>query len=146
MAAAEVLLEGCPVEITPAEVVRNVEEFLLDGRSRRAWRVRVLAGILEVAPLLAGFRKGFSRLAPEERRSLMTGKFIHGRYLWAVCSKVRPLVYLGAYGDKRAERAIGFLPWHERARYRKAARSDTGATRPVRERRKPGVESGELSL
>lgn len=148
LAAAEVLLEGSPVEITPAEVVKNVEDFLIDGRSRRAWRIRVLAEILEFAPLLAGYRRKFSRLSPEERRSLMTEKFIHGRYLWAVCSKIRPLIYLGVYGDPRAERAVGFMPWHERPRYKKAKRSDAAAGAPhrVRERKKPGAEPGELTL
>ena len=34
VAAAEVLLEGCPVEISSAEVVKNLEDFLQLGHSR----------------------------------------------------------------------------------------------------------------
>ena len=118
VAAAQTLLEGSNLELAPERVARNIEEFLLAGRSRRAWRIRVLCLVIELAPMLLLGRRRFSRLGPAQRRRLVAERFIGGRGVWALCAKIRHLVYLGAYGDERAAPAVGFVPWPERPRYR----------------------------
>ena len=115
-AAAEVLLEGCPVAIGAAEVAASVDRFLLRGASRRAWRIRVLLTLIEFLPLLI-LRGRFSRLALAERARLVRERYVGGRNLWALCAKVRHLVYLGAYGGRPAEQAVGFIPVALRARH-----------------------------
>jgi len=117
-AAAEVMLRGCPVPIGAAEVAANVERFLLRGRSRRAWRIRVLLTLIEWTPLLL-LRGRFSHLSLEERARLVEERYVHGRYVWALCAKVKHLVYLGAYGGALAEQTVGFVPVMLRPRHRR---------------------------
>ena len=118
VAAAEILLEGCPVPVTPQDAMRNMEVYLNEARSKRAWRIRILLVLVELTPLFLLGKGRFSRLSLEERRKIMFNQFIHGKHLWAICGKIKQLVYLGVYGDKRAGRAIGFVPWQERARFK----------------------------
>src|SRR5271167_4469572 len=47
--AAEVMLPTAR-EVPPEDVADNVERFLVRGRSRRAWRVRVLMHLVEFLP------------------------------------------------------------------------------------------------
>lgn len=105
-AAAEVLLEDLPLEITSCEVADNVERFLCTGRSKRAWRCRVLLTLLELIPLSTHARC-FSALSLAERRALFAERIIGARGLWGVCAKVRYLVIMGAYGDERAHAQLG---------------------------------------
>jgi hypothetical protein len=113
-AAAEVLLEGLPLEISSQEVADNVERFLCNGRSKRAWRCRVLLTLLELIPLHTHARV-FSALTPEQRKALFEARMIGARGLWSVCAKVRYLVIMGAYGDERAHAQLGvWVPGPER--------------------------------
>src|SRR5262249_16668513 len=48
---AEVLLEGSPVELPMERIVDNFDRFLVLGRSRRAWRCRLLLTLVEYAPI-----------------------------------------------------------------------------------------------
>jgi hypothetical protein len=105
-AAAEVLLEDLPIEITSAEVADNVERFLCTGRSKRAWRCRVLLTWLELIPLHTHGRR-FTALTLAERRALFAQRIIGARGLWGVCGKVRYLVIMGAYGDERVHAQLG---------------------------------------
>jgi hypothetical protein len=115
-AAAEAMLRGSPVSIAPEEVAGNVERFLLRGRSQRAWRIRLLLTLIEFTPLLL-LRRRFSRLSCDQRVRLIEERYVHGRYLWALCAKVKHLVYLGAYGGPAGERAVGFVPVSMRPRH-----------------------------
>lgn len=114
---AEVILAGSPVEITPERVADNVETFLVAGRSRRAWRVRMLLTLVDLVPLTA-YKKRFRNMTRAERRRLMEERWRGGSYLWRVCSKVRNLVMLGAYGDARADVATGYVSVPLRPRFR----------------------------
>jgi hypothetical protein len=119
-AAAEVLLEDLPLEITTDEVADNVEHFLCTGRSKRAWRCRVLLTLLEHITLIT-HAKRFSSLQASARKALFEERVIGARGLWGVCGKVRYLVIMGAYGDERAHAQLGvWVP---------------GPTRPERARR-----------
>jgi hypothetical protein len=105
-AAAEVLLEALPIEITASEVADNVERFLCTGRSKRAWRCRVLLTLLELITLHTHARR-FSSLSQSERKALFTERVIGARGVWGVCAKVRYLVLMGAYGDERVHAQLG---------------------------------------
>lgn len=105
-AAAEVLLEALPIEISSTEVADNVERFLCTGRSKRAWRCRVLLTLLELITLHTHARR-FSALTENERKALFTERVIGARGLWGVCAKVRYLVLMGAYGDERVHAQLG---------------------------------------
>lgn len=114
---AEVILAGSPVEITPERVADNVEKFLVEGRSRRAWRVRMLLRLVDLVPV-ATHRKRFHDMTRAERRRLMEEHWRSGKYFWRICGKVRNLVMLGAYGDTRADAATGYVPVPLRPRFR----------------------------
>ncbi len=116
-AAADVLLEGIEFEIGSDELTRNVERFLGARSSRRAWRVRVLLTVVEFAPPVLLRRRSFSRMSREERVELIRDKFVGGAHIWALCGRIRPLVYLGAYASPTAGRHVGWVPVPERARF-----------------------------
>jgi hypothetical protein len=113
---AEVLLEDSPTGVAPGEVAANVDAFLVAGKSRRAWRVRVLLHLVEAYPLPT-HRATFTRLSLTERRALVRDHWIGRGGLGRLCAKVRNLVILGAYGDKRAEAATGYVPVPRRPRF-----------------------------
>jgi hypothetical protein len=115
--AAEALLEDAPLELTPEQVAENVEKFLRLGRSRRAWRVRVLLTVIELTPLSTHGR-AFTALSRDQRRALIRSKWASGRHVWRICAKVRNLVILGAYGDARAAATTGYVPVPLRPRFR----------------------------
>jgi hypothetical protein len=114
---AEVQLEGEPSKVTPEAAVESLERFLARGRSRRASRIRVMLGLLELLPLTLG-RGPFSRLSPVLRSDIVRGHLATGGHLWKVCAKVRQLIYLGAYADESSQNAVGFVQVRSRARYR----------------------------
>lgn len=112
---AEVLIpDSC--EVSPEDIADNVEAFLRRGRSKRAWRVRVLLHLVEWAPVTIGLQP-LSRLSPSERRRLVEERYVDGRGLWGLCAKVRYLVLLGAYGDRRLHASTSYIPVSRRRRF-----------------------------
>jgi len=105
-AAAEVLLVESPLDLSPDRVADNVERFLVEGRSKRAWRCRILLTVLEYLPLSV-LHSRFSHMAPRARRELFETHIIGARGLWGLCSKVRYLVIMGAYGDESVPAKLG---------------------------------------
>jgi len=119
---AETILEDLPFSIDAARVADNVERFLCEGRSQRAWRCRVLLTLLETMPFLTHGR-GFSALDLHERRRLFEARIVDGRGLWGLCAKVRYLVLMGAYGDECVPSSLGVLLPGERRPLRRTRRS-----------------------
>ena len=117
-------------------VADNVEEFLVRGRSRRAWRCRVLLTLIECMPLFTHGRP-FSKLGRAERRRLIEERYVGGAHAYRLCAKVRYLVLMGMYGDAAAPRATQYVPLAERARFRPSplASSDVVPLSAVRSRR-----------
>lgn len=115
MRAAETFLLGCPVRIAADQVADNVEHFLIEGRSRRAFRVRVLLTLLEYLPV-PYYGVPFSALSEDRRLQLVRDKLMTGAHLWGVCAKVRLLLLMGAYGDGRAMNDLGLVPPADRVR------------------------------
>jgi hypothetical protein len=114
-AAAEILLDEMPFELSAERVADNVERFLCEGRSKRAWRCRVLFTLIEVLPLTTHARP-FSSLTQPERRRLFETRIVSGEGLWGLCGKIRYLVLMGAYGDESVPAAMGVLIPNERPR------------------------------
>jgi hypothetical protein len=122
---AEVMLDGEPSKTTPEGAIETLERFLVCGRSRLALRIRVMLAVLEMLPLTLG-RRPFSRLPFALRRDIVRRHLATGHHLWKVCSKVRQLIFLGAYADEPAQAAVGFVQVRLRARYRaKSADEDS---------------------
>jgi hypothetical protein len=112
---AEVLLEGCPVGISMAQVADNFERFLVLGRSKRAWRCRLLLTLVEYAPM-AAYGRPLRLLSKEDRRRFVADKLMKGGPLWSLCAKVRYFALLGAYGDQAGSAATGFIEFPKRKR------------------------------
>ncbi len=117
VSAAEVLLDGSPCRTPPTRVADNVERFLSEGRSRRAWRCRVLMYLVEWSAW-PQYQRRFSELTLAERRRLIEERYVGGGYAFRLCAKIRYLVLMGAYGDPQAARATGYVPLEERGRFR----------------------------
>lgn len=115
MRAAETLLLGCPVAVPARRVADNVERFLIEGRSRRAFRVRVLLNLLEYLTV-PYYGAPFSDLSGDQRLRVVKDRLMAGSHLWGVCAKVRLLLLMGAYGDGEAMAALGIAPPAARAR------------------------------
>jgi len=107
--AAEALLEGSAARVEFERVADNVERYLALGRSRTAWRVRVLLTLIEFLPLLHA-RAPFSTLTLAERRAWIEERWIGRGGPAALCARVRLLVLMGAYGDARAVDDLGVVP------------------------------------
>lgn len=114
---ADVLLEGAPHGISAEQTADNVEGFLIAGRSRRAWRVRVLLHLIEFLPV-ADCGRTFSAMSRDRRRALVKQKWIGGTHLWRISAKIRNLVVFGAYGDRRAAAKTGYVPVSLRPRFK----------------------------
>jgi hypothetical protein len=112
----EVFLESAPVEVTRERAAANIERFLVSGRSRRAWRVRVLLTAIELSSLPSE-RRRFSRLSLARRTAIVRDQWARGRNLNRIYGKVRNLAILGIYGDPRAAHATGYVPVPLRPRF-----------------------------
>jgi hypothetical protein len=119
---AEAILIDLPFKIDSGRVADNVERFLCEGRSRRAWRCRVLLTLLEALPLTVHGRP-FSALDLRERRRLFELRIIDGEGLWGLCAKVRYLVLMGAYGDESVPSSLGVRMSSERRPLSRVRRS-----------------------
>jgi len=115
LAMAEVLLEGCPVTVPLPEVVEHFEQFLIQGKSKRAWRCRLLLTLVEYAPIVA-YGRPVRFLSIDERKKYVREKLMKGGFPWSTCAKVRYLAYAGAYGHPTANAATGFVPFSDRRR------------------------------
>ncbi|HVY49415.1 MAG TPA: hypothetical protein VHB21_26165, partial [Minicystis sp.] len=116
---AEIVLEGSPVDIPFEEIAENLDRFLVKGRSKRAWRCRLLLTLVEYTPI-AMFGRPLRMLTKAERRRFVVERVIEGKHLYGICAKVRYLAMFGAYGDRRAYAATGFVPAEKRTRLQKA--------------------------
>jgi hypothetical protein len=116
VAAAEVLVDASAHGMTADDVATNVETFLRVGRSRRAWRVRLLLRCVELSSL-PRYRRPFRLLSREQRRALVLEDWLHGGRIGRLCTKVKNLVILGTYGDLRAAAKTGYVPVDRRRRF-----------------------------
>jgi hypothetical protein len=104
------------VGMPPEDIADNIEKFLVQGRSRRAWRVRALMQVVEWSPLTVG-RRPLSQMSAGERRRFVVERYVEGRGLWGICAKARYLVLLGTYGDRRLHAPTSYVPVSSRRRF-----------------------------
>jgi hypothetical protein len=116
VAVADVLVDARAHGMTADDVADNVETFLCVGRSRRAWRVRLLLRAIELSSL-PRFARPFRRLSREERRVVVLEDWASGGRVGRLCAKVKNLVILGTYGDPRAAAKTGYVPVDRRRRF-----------------------------
>lgn len=117
---AEVFLQGAPVRLDRRRAAENVERFLVTGRSRRAWRVRVLLTAIELSTVPTD-RSRFSELSLAKRTEIVRERWEGGHHVYRVFGKVRNLAMLGIYGDARAAAATGYVPVPLRPRFKDRA-------------------------
>lgn len=113
----EVFLQGAPVRLDRERAAENIERFLVSGRSRRAWRVRVLLTAIEISTLPT-HRARFSELSLGKRTQVVRDRWEGGHHIYRVLGKVRNLAMLGIYGDARAAAATGYVPVPLRPRFK----------------------------
>jgi hypothetical protein len=121
---AEVLVPNVS-EVSPEDIADNVEKFLIRGRSRRAWRVRALAQLVEWSPVTLG-KRPFSEMSLAERRQFIEEHYVDGHGIWGICAKIRYLVLLGAYGDGRLHAPTAYVPVSRRRRFQNGVESLNG--------------------
>jgi hypothetical protein len=119
-AMAEVLLDDCPVKVPLPEMVDRFETFLIQGKSKRGWRCRMLLTLVEYAPIVA-YGRPVRTMSIEQRRRYVREKLMRGGFPWSTCAKVRYLAYAGAYSVPEADGATGFVPFAQRPRTSAAA-------------------------
>jgi hypothetical protein len=117
---AEVLVAGGPHGSSVEQIADNVDAFLVAGRSRRAWRVRVLLTVIRFSTV-PSHRRSFDRLSIAERRAWILARWTPDHRIGRLCSKVKNLVVLGAYGDARAAAKTGYVPVQDRIRFVRTA-------------------------
>lgn len=104
------------IGMPPEDIADNVENFLIRGRSRRAWRIRALMHLVEWSPLVVG-RLPLSQMGAGERRRFVGERYLEGRGIWRICAKARYLVLLGTYGDRRLHTPTSYVPVSSRHRF-----------------------------
>ena len=114
--SAEILLSESKLDVKPLEVVENIERFIIQGQSKRAWRIRVLLNVIELLGIGEAGRP-FSLLSRRDQERIFKEKVIPEKGPWAVAVGVRPLVLTGAYGDPRALEACEIIPVMKRGRF-----------------------------
>lgn len=113
----EVFLQTAPVPgLTAERAAANIERFLVVGRSRRAWRVRVLLTAIEISTLPT-HRRRFSQLSLEARTRVVREEWAGGHHFYRILGKIRNLAILGIYAAPEAQVASGYVPVPKRSRF-----------------------------
>jgi choline dehydrogenase-like flavoprotein len=118
---AEVLIEGRREAVPPAQVARNVDEYLADLRARSKGLVQLALIALSLWPLLTA-RPPLPALSPESRKRFLERRFVEDvafRRGWRLVRWVRQIMirtasqmaYLGYYGDRDSWESIGYRPF-----------------------------------
>jgi choline dehydrogenase-like flavoprotein len=134
-ALAEVLVPGH--EVSPERVAINVDHYLAGFPAQGKWKVRMALLGLVVYPLL-WLRPPFTIMSLEMRRRFVERRFVVD--VWdrrlpgplrtlsqAMIRAAQQMAFLGFYGEARAAREVGYIPFSERPG---AAAAIAGVHRP----------------
>jgi len=116
---AEAVIPVDAPEATPEEVALALDRFLSLYRSRRKWRIKLVAWGLELVPLLA-LRPPLGLMSLATRRRFVNERLATCHGLWGKVAMGKQLVLLAYYGLRRSERRMGFVPAGRRERVRRA--------------------------
>lgn len=124
MALAEVLVLHEDREIAPAEVAKRTDVYLASFRAHEKWKIRLAFIALAYWPLLT-LHPPFAWMSVEGRR-----RWVQRRFIDDVASRVVPewlrtvrqaliripqqFCFMGYYGDERAARKVGYVPFSQR--------------------------------
>ena len=153
LAMAEVLIEGDMELLTPEQVAREIDDYLVSFAARAKWKFRLALLGISAYPLLRG-RPPFGLMSTEDRRRHLKKWFeadVVERRLPQLLRKpvqsmfyaAQQLVFIGYYSDPRTAPSTGYVPFSERegAKEEIAARVDAG--RPRVRSRSPHEIDGE---
>src|SRR3954471_24797164 len=124
MAVAEVLVLREDREIAPAEVAGRVDRYLASFRATGKWKVRLALVGLAYYPLLL-LRPPLYVMSVDARQHWLQKRFLDDVSRRGVPESVRSLrqamiraaqqfCFMGYYGDERAARKAGYLPFSQR--------------------------------
>ena len=127
-ALADVVVRGADELVPPTDVAANVERYVRKIRAHRRWVYRLVLFGMYLHPLLY-FKAPFSELDEETRLDHIKRHFRKDVLLRLIPDWWRQLVqimirvgqqvtYLGYYNDRRTFRAVGYVPFSQRPRYR----------------------------
>jgi len=124
VALADVMIAGGREAVPPREVALRVDGYLADLRASGKWRVQLALVALCLWPLLT-LRPPLPALGAATRRRFLQKRFVDEVAERRTLAPLRPVVeamirtgaqmsYLGYYGDERAAKAIGYVPFSAR--------------------------------
>jgi NAD(P)-binding Rossmann-like domain len=124
MALAEVLVLRLDRELAPAEVAGRVDRYLASFRARDKYRIRLAFLALAYWPLLT-LHPPFHVMSADRRRRWVERRFLDETRdflmpAWlrdvrrAMIRAAQQFCFFGYYGDERAARKAGYLPFSQR--------------------------------
>ncbi|MCW3065275.1 MAG: family oxidoreductase [Solirubrobacterales bacterium] len=121
-ALAEVLVPGH--DVSPERVAANVDSYLAGFPAQGKWRIRIALLGLAIYPLL-WLRPPFTIMSLDMRRRFVERRFVVD--VWdrrlpgplrtlsqAMIRAAQQMAFLGFYGEERAQREVGYLPFSAR--------------------------------
>jgi len=115
---------GQKIQITPQEVARNVDGYLVSFQAKSKWVMRLVLTCLEYYPLLS-LRAPLRLMQPEKRLAFLKKRFMvdysyrvlpawYKSLVQAAIRMAKQLCYTGYYSDARVYESIGYVPYSKR--------------------------------
>lgn len=108
-AYAEAMIPTDEPDLPWPQVARNLDGYLHSYRSRRKWRILLVAGGLEFVPILA-FRLPFTWMSKSARRRFCLRYLTTSKGVWGKVAMGKQLIRLGYYSAREAHERMGFEP------------------------------------
>jgi choline dehydrogenase-like flavoprotein len=129
-ALADILVVGEDERITPEEVAKNVDDYLVSFRAHRKWLVKLALTGLHFYPLLT-LHPPLAMMSAEERLDFVKKRFlvaiekrrigrVRRRFVQAMIRLGQQMTFLGYYSDERTYESVGYEPFSKRRRYPEA--------------------------
>jgi hypothetical protein len=111
--------------VTETDAVASFDDWMSRSPGPQRAGLRALLYVVEVGPLLAGFRARLRRLGPEERLRYV-GRIEHAPVagIRQIAKLVKGMAFVSYYGDDRIMRSLGYDPDANLARGRELRERD----------------------
>jgi choline dehydrogenase-like flavoprotein len=125
MALAEVLVLREDREVAPAEVAVGVDHYLASFRAHQKGKVRLALVVFAYWPLFTG-RPPFHIMSPDIRERWVRKRFERAadrriaNWLKTIITTAQQFCFVGYYGDERAAKKAGYVPFSKRPGYAEA--------------------------
>jgi choline dehydrogenase-like flavoprotein len=122
VALSEALIYGKDEQLPPADIARNVDNYLAAFRARMKWLFKLVLTGMQLYPLLT-LQPPLTVMRPADRRRFLERRFYTDLRLvpkfWrflvkAMIRVAKQLAYLGYYNDARTFAAVGYVPFSRR--------------------------------